>query len=65
VEWQIPSLAGDGGSASVQFAVTATQTIINHDYRVSADGGFGAVGNVAVVTTIGPRVYLPLVMRNS
>jgi uncharacterized repeat protein (TIGR01451 family) len=65
VRWQIPSLAQDGGMVGVQFVVTATKTIVNADYRVSADGGFNAVGSQAVVTTIGPRVYLPLVMRNS
>ncbi len=65
VQWQIPSLVGDGGMAGVQFVVTATATLVNDDYRVSADGGFSAVGSEAVVTVIGPKVYLPLVMRSS
>jgi hypothetical protein len=49
---------------SVRFVVTATATIINADYRVSADGGFSAVGREAVVTVIGPKIYLPLVLRS-
>jgi uncharacterized repeat protein (TIGR01451 family) len=64
VQWQTPSLARDGGMIGVQVVVTATQTIVNNDYRVSADGGFSAVGSEAVVTLIGPRVYLPLVRRS-
>ena len=64
VRWQVPSLAGYGGMVSVRFVVTATATIVNDDYRVRADGSFSAVGTVPVVTTIGPKVYLPLVMRS-
>ncbi len=64
VRWKVPSLAGGGVVTSVQLVVTATVSIVNHDYRVSADGGFSAVGSEAVVTVIGYEVYLPLVLRN-
>jgi len=37
--------------------------IVNDDYRVSADGGYGAIGT-RVVTLVDPQqVFLPLVMR--
>lgn len=49
VRWTIPDLE-PGISTTVQLVVTATQTIINRDYGVSADGGYGATGRLAVVT---------------
>lgn len=49
VNWNIPDLA-PSISTSVQFVVTATQTLINSDYTVSADDGYSASGSVAVVT---------------
>jgi uncharacterized repeat protein (TIGR01451 family) len=51
VSWTVPSiLVGSTGYAS--FVVTATQTIINVDYRVSASGGYSATGSSAVVTAM-------------
>jgi hypothetical protein len=53
---------------SVQFVVTATQTITNSDYGVSADG-VSTVGQVVVMTTVTPgegdryKVYLPVVVK--
>jgi uncharacterized repeat protein (TIGR01451 family) len=67
VSWTLPSLAWWGEStASVQFAVTATETITNADYAASADGGVGAMGETSVVTTIYEvqKIYLPLVLKN-
>lgn len=49
---------------SVQFTVTTTTTLINSNYRASADDGHEATGT-AVVTLIGPvsQVYLPSVLK--
>ncbi len=52
VSWTVGSLSGNGGWSQPTFVVTATQTIINRDYRVSASGGYSATGNVAVMTVI-------------
>jgi RHS repeat-associated protein len=49
------SLAPDA-SVSVQFVVTATQTITNGDYRATADGNLSAVGQKPVVTFVGQPV---------
>ncbi len=51
VSWAIESLPS-GVSTTVQFAVTATQTITNDDYRVLADGDISAVGQEAVTTFV-------------
>jgi hypothetical protein len=66
VQWMIPSLAGGGGVMNVSFVVTATQPITNHDYRVRADGGFEAVGQVVVstiLTDISKKIYLPVLLK--
>jgi len=52
VQWEVTSLA-PGASVTNTFVVTATQSLINRDYRVQADGGLATVGAVAVVTIIG------------
>jgi fibronectin-binding autotransporter adhesin len=68
VSWTLPGLAWWGENAvGVQFAVTATETITNADYRVSAAGGVGTVGETPVVTTIyeAKKIYLPFVIRDS
>ncbi len=57
-----PSLAA-GEWLQVQFAVTATQTITNADYRVSCAEGVSADGAQAVVTSFGNKIYLPLALR--
>lgn len=67
VSWTLLGLAWwDENTASVQFAVTATETVTNADYRVSAAGGVGAVGETPVVTAIyeAQKIYLPLILRN-
>lgn len=62
VSWTLSSLA-PSANASVTCAVTATVTLINADYGVSADGGYHATGQ-PVVTIVDPQsVYLPLVSR--
>jgi hypothetical protein len=43
-------------STSVQFVVTATQTITNDDYRAAADGNLSAVGEAPAVTFVGQPV---------
>jgi CSLREA domain-containing protein/uncharacterized repeat protein (TIGR01451 family) len=51
VSWTLPSLAV-GETFTRSFIVTATQTITNHDYRVSAAGGYSTTGSVPVVTIV-------------
>jgi len=51
VSWAVASLEASN-STMVQFAVTATQTITNSDYRVSADDGYSATGGMSVVTIV-------------
>jgi uncharacterized repeat protein (TIGR01451 family) len=64
VRWTAPSLTASGGVTVTQFVVTATQTITNSSYRVTADGGVSATGSVSVVTLIsGHKIYLPVVLR--
>ena len=69
MQWHIPSLAHNT-AVSVQFAVTATATITNSDYAVTADGGFAAIGLQPVTTIIlsepPPKftlLYLPFVLK--
>ncbi len=67
VRWEIPSLAGNGATYMVEFAVTANQTITNADYGVSTAEGTSASGQVAVVTTVsagGNKIFLPLILNN-
>ncbi len=52
VSWTVPELMG-GMSFSRSFVVTATETITNNDYRVSAAGGFSTTSGVPVVTVVG------------
>jgi CSLREA domain-containing protein/uncharacterized repeat protein (TIGR01451 family) len=51
VSWTLPSLAV-GETFTRSFIVTATQTITNHDYRVSAAGGYSTTSSVPVVTIV-------------
>ncbi len=65
VQFVAASLAANGGVTTTQFVVTATQTITNNAYLVTASGGYSATGAVKVVTVVGQdyTVYLPVVMR--
>ncbi|MCB9008282.1 MAG: PQQ-dependent sugar dehydrogenase [Ardenticatenaceae bacterium] len=51
VSWAVGDLAA-GDSVTVNFAVTATQTITNFDYGAQAAGGVLVLGNTAVTTQI-------------
>ncbi|MEZ4644762.1 MAG: PKD domain-containing protein [Chloroflexota bacterium] len=67
VQWQVSNLGG-GTTVSVQFTVTATETITNSAYGAVAAGGYAAQGSQAVVTVIEAinemrYVYLPLLQR--
>ncbi len=53
VSWTIPSLAANDGVTHTTFVVTATQTITNNNYRVTASGDYSATGNVPIVTIVG------------
>ncbi len=52
VAWAVTTLA-PSATITNTFVVTATQSLINRDYRAHADGGLATVGAVAVVTLIG------------
>jgi len=67
VNWTVPSLYT---STRVIFVVTASTTITNDDYYVTADEGITAVGQDVVVTVIEGQpdyeyIYLPLVLRSN
>jgi uncharacterized repeat protein (TIGR01451 family) len=53
VHWEVENLAGNGGRTQVSFVVTAIETIVNGDYRVSAASGFSATGGVQAVVIVG------------
>jgi uncharacterized repeat protein (TIGR01451 family) len=55
VNWTLASL-NTGASATVTFVVTATQTVTNSQYRVSATGGYTAVGALPVVTQVSANI---------
>ncbi len=57
VSWTIDDLEPHN-TVRQTFAVTATQTIINSDYRVSASSGAIAIGNVSVTTIIEKKSVL-------
>jgi uncharacterized repeat protein (TIGR01451 family) len=63
VSWTVPNLAANGGTAQVNFTVTAAQPIVNFDYRASCSGCIPATGNVAVFTN-GSKIYLPVIRKN-
>jgi len=64
VNWSLSSLAPYQGAIQTSFAVSTSQTIINYDFRVTADGGFLAAGANPVITIIVTDVvYLPVVLR--
>jgi len=59
VTWGIPTLS-HGGVVSVELVVTATQTIRNQQYAVSADGWVVTTGQKPIITIIDPSfIYLP------
>ena len=53
VSWDISALAA-GEAISASFVVTATQTITNSDYRVTANSGSSVAGQEPVTTVIYP-----------
>ncbi len=62
LSWNAGNL-GPNASTQVSFVVTATTTVINHDYRISAAGGYAASG-IWIAVIVDPRqVYLPLIRR--
>ena len=58
VSWSLTSLAGNGASAQVTFAVTATETLTNARYGVRSSEGLAATGQVTVVTVISHSVMV-------
>jgi uncharacterized repeat protein (TIGR01451 family) len=67
VSWTVPTLPVSS-TLTRTFSVTASQTITNSDYRVSADGNFSAAGAISVVTIVTEddtkRIYLPVILKN-
>jgi uncharacterized repeat protein (TIGR01451 family) len=70
VRWTLVHLAGNDGIVEASYGVTATTTITNHDYQVSAEGGYWAAGNLPVVTVVVERtgpgsqtLFLPLILK--
>ncbi|MCP4363504.1 MAG: DUF11 domain-containing protein, partial [Chloroflexi bacterium] len=69
VSWTIATLAAHNGVTHSTFFVTATQTITNRDYRVTAEGGYSATGTVSVVTIVSNSIsdtgdiYLPIILK--
>ena len=51
IEWAVPSMQASS-TLDVQFVVTATQTITNSKYGVSAAGGFSAAGKPVVTIKV-------------
>jgi uncharacterized repeat protein (TIGR01451 family) len=62
ISWTVNSLA-PASSVSVGFVITATTTVINRDYRVSADGCQNAVGNWFAIIIDPLQIFLPTVRR--
>ena len=62
VSWTVSSLA-PAATASFSQVVTSTVTVVNNEYRVSATGGYSAIGS-PLVTIVDPlQVYLPVLRR--
>ena len=51
VQWTVGTLASNSG-VQAQFSVTATHTITNSQYGVSAAGGYGMSGAAPIVTVV-------------
>ena len=62
LSWNTSNLAPNA-STQVSFVVTATTTVINADYRVSATGGYSAIGPWLAVIVDPQQVFLPAVRR--
>lgn len=63
VNWTVPTLAAET-AVSVQFVITATNTVRNEQYGVSAADGYMAVGSNPVITFVdGATIYLPIILK--
>jgi uncharacterized repeat protein (TIGR01451 family) len=63
VSWTVSSLVS-GQTITRQFVVTATTTITNSDFRVTASEGYTATGLLPVVTgMVTDRSYMPVVLK--
>jgi uncharacterized repeat protein (TIGR01451 family) len=65
VTWNVSSLPTQA-SLDVTFTVTATTTLTNHIYRVTANGGNLTIGSKSVTTLVTPKsliTYLPLILN--
>jgi uncharacterized repeat protein (TIGR01451 family) len=62
VSWTLANLAENGGTAQVQYAVTAVGGVINKDYSTTCTGCISAVGSVEVRTNM-KDLYFPIIMK--
>ena len=62
ITWYVGNLAARA-STQVNFVVTATMTVIDNDYRVSASGGYSASGSGIAVIIDPQQVFLPFVRK--
>ncbi len=62
LSWPVGILA-PSANTQVSFVITATATIINNDYRISAAGGYSAIGPWLAVIIDPQQVFLPFVRR--
>jgi uncharacterized repeat protein (TIGR01451 family) len=62
ISWTVGNLAPNA-SVQVSYLITATTTVISNDYRVSATGGYSAIGNWIAVIIDPWQTYLPLIRR--
>jgi uncharacterized repeat protein (TIGR01451 family) len=62
ISWTLGTLAENGGSAQVQYAVTAVGGIVNKNYSAFCTNCIPAVGTVQVRTNMAD-LYLPIIMK--
>jgi len=62
LSWTVGSLAANSNTA-VSFVITTTTTVLNQDYRVSANGCQHAVGNWFAIIPDPQQVFLPSVRK--
>ena len=69
VSWKVDSLRADGGEVNITVVVTATHSITNSLYRVTAfeetrTKSYSQTGTIVVFTQVGKETYLPVMRKN-
>ena len=57
VSWALDSVSANS-TKTVTFSVSIEEDVVNDTYGVSADGGYGAQGEIAVATDVLPALFL-------